>query len=176
MKRILIDMDEVIAEVYPKFLDIYEQEFGRRPEQAEFWGKKIYDMPGAERIREYLHHPGFFADLPVIQDSQDVIRELLDNYEVFINSAAMEFRHSLQEKYDWLQMHFPFIPFKNVIFCGDKRALRGDYMIDDHTKNLRSFQGTPLLFTASHNAFETEFIRVNSWQEVRTFFRERDGD
>jgi 5'(3')-deoxyribonucleotidase len=176
MKRILIDMDEVIAEVYPKFLDIYEQEFGRRPEQAEFWGKKIYDMPGAERIREYLHHPGFFADLPVIQDSQDVIRELMDNYEVFINSAAMEFRHSLQEKYDWLQMHFPFIPFKNVIFCGDKRALRGDYMIDDHTKNLRSFQGTPLLFTASHNAFETEFIRVNSWQEVRTFFRERDGD
>ncbi len=176
MKRILIDMDEVIAEVYPKFLDIYEKEFGRRPEQAEFWGKKIYDMPGAERIREYLHHRGFFADLPVIQGSQEVIRELMEDYEVFINSAAMEFRYSLQEKYDWLEMHFPFIPFRNVIFCGDKRALRGDYMIDDHARNLRTFQGTPLLFTASHNAFETDFIRMNNWEEVRNFFRERQGD
>jgi 5'-nucleotidase len=176
MKRILIDMDEVIAEVYPKFLDIYEQEFGRRPERAEFWGKKIYDMPGAERIREHLHRPGFFADLPVIPHSQEVIMGLMEKYEVFINSAAMEFRHSLQEKYDWLQLNFPFIPFKNVVFCGDKRALRGDYMIDDHVKNLRGFQGTSLLYTASHNAFETDFIRVNNWEEVSSFFRERNGD
>ena len=169
-------MDEVIADVYPKFLDIFEQEFGRRPDPKEFWGQKIYDMPGAARIREYLHDRGFFADLPVMPGSREVIRELMEQYEVFINSAAMEFRHSLQDKYDWLQQHFSFIPWSNVIFCGDKRALYGDYMIDDHVKNLRSFQGTPLLFTASHNALETDFIRVNNWEEVRAFFRERDGD
>lgn len=171
MKRILIDMDEVIADVYPKFLDIFEREFGRRPDRKEFWGKKIYELPGAEHVRRFLHDKGFFADLPVMPGSQEVIRELMDNYEVFINSAAMEFRHSLTEKYDWLGEHFSFIPWKNVVFCGDKRALRGDYMIDDHVKNLRSFEGTPLLFTASHNALETDFIRVNNWEEVRAFFR-----
>ncbi len=169
-------MDEVIADVYPKFLDIFEREFGRRPDRSEFWGKKIYDIPGADHIRSFLHHKGFFADLPVMPGSQAVVRELMERYEVFINSAAMEFRYSLPDKYDWLQEHFPFVPWRNVVFCGDKRALSGDYMIDDHVKNLRAFKGVPLLYTASHNALETEFIRVNNWEEVRDFFREKNGD
>jgi 5'-nucleotidase len=173
MKRILIDMDEVIADVYPKFLDIFEREFGRRPAPDEFYGKKIYDLPDAARIRDYLHEPGFFRDLPLMPDCCEVIRELSEHYEIFINSAAMEFRHSLSDKYDWLQEHFSFIPWRNVIFCGDKRALKGDFMIDDHVKNLRHFQGTPLLFTASHNVHESDFVRLNNWQEVRRYFDSR---
>lgn len=171
MKRILIDMDEVLADVYPKFLDLFEREFGRRPEREEYWGKKIYDLPNADWIRERLHDKGFFADLPLMPGSREVVQELSERYEIFINSAAMEFRYSLQEKYDWLREHFPFISWRNFVFCGDKRALRGDYMIDDHVKNLRHFQGTPLLFTASHNAYETDFIRVNNWEEVRAYFQ-----
>lgn len=173
MKRILIDMDEVIADVYPKFLDIFEREFGRRPAPDEFYGKKIYDLPDAARIRDYLHEPGFFRDLPLMPDCREVIRELSEHYEIFINSAAMEFRHSLSDKYDWLQEHFSFIPWRNIVFCGDKRALQGDFMIDDHVKNLRHFQGTPLLFTASHNVHESDFVRLNNWQEVRRYFDSR---
>lgn len=173
MKRILIDMDEVIADVYPKFLDIFEREFGRRPAPDEFYGKKIYDLPDAARIRDYLHEPGFFRDLPLMPDCREVIRELSEHYEIFINSAAMEFRHSLSDKYDWLQEHFSFIPWRNIVFCGDKRALQGDFMIDDHVKNLRHFQGTPLLFTASHNVHETDFVRLNNWQEVHRYFASR---
>ena len=163
-------MDEVIADVYPKFYAIFEREFGRRPAPEEFYGKKIYDLPEAGRIRDYLHEPGFFRDLPLMPHGQEVIRELSEHYEIFINSAAMEFRHSLSDKYDWLQEHFSFIPWRNIIFCGDKRALQGDFMIDDHVKNLRHFKGTPLLFSASHNMLETDYIRVDHWIAVRRYF------
>jgi 5'(3')-deoxyribonucleotidase len=172
MKRIAIDMDEVIADVIPRFLDLYEQEFGIRLQPEQYLGKKIYQLNGANHIRKFLFDKGFFADLPVIPDSQEVIQELMERYEVFITTAAMEFRASLEDKYDWLQQHFPFIHWKNFVFCGDKSVIRADYMIDDHAFNLRTFNGKGLLYTAAHNIHETAFIRVNNWQEVRTFFQQ----
>ncbi len=170
-KRIALDMDEVIADVTPKFLDHYEKDLGRRITEKEFHGKKIYQLPGAEHIRGYLHDPGFFADLPVMENSQEVVRWLLENYDVFVVSAAMEFRNSLADKRDWMQKHFPFIHWKNIVLCGDKSIIQADYMIDDHVKNLVAFKGKGLLYTASHNIGETRFSRADNWLEVQAFFK-----
>lgn len=169
-KKIAIDMDEVIADVYPKFLDYYERDFGERIEMKDFWGKKIYDNPEAKHIRNYLWDKGFFADLPVMKDSQEVIQELQKDYDIFLVTAAMEFRNSFEDKYDWARKHFPFIHWKNIVFCGDKSIIRADYMIDDHVKNLLTFEGKGLLYTSTHNIHEKRFTRVNNWQEVRAFF------
>ncbi len=170
-KRIAIDMDEVMADVQPKFLDIFEREFGRRVTPQDYHGQKIYDLEGAARIREFLHEKGFFRDLPVMEGSQEVVRELMEHYDIYIVTAAMEFRASFEDKYDWLQDHFPWIHWRNVVFCGDKSIIHTDYLIDDHVRNLETFSGTGLLFTASHNIAETRFARVNNWEEVRAYFR-----
>ncbi len=171
-KRIALDMDEVIADVRPKFLDLYEQEMGIRLQEADYRGKKIYQINGADRLRTHLFEKGFFADLPVIPDSQEVVRELTEYYDIFITTAAMEFRASLEDKYDWLQRHFPFLHWKNFVFCGDKSIIAADYMIDDHVFNLRTFQGQGLLYTASHNVHETGYVRVDNWQEIWAFFQQ----
>jgi 5'(3')-deoxyribonucleotidase len=170
-KRIALDMDEVMADVMPKFEAIYEREFGVSIGKEDYWGKKIYHLENAAYIRDFLHHKGFFADLPVMPGSQEAVRELMEDYEVFITTAAMEFRASLEDKFDWLKENFPFIPWTNVVFCGDKSVIRADYMVDDHPYNLRKFEGKGLLFTATHNIDETEFTRVDNWEEVRAFFR-----
>ena len=81
----------------------------------------------------------------------------------------MEFRNSFEDKYDWLQQHFPFIHWKNVIFCGDKSIIDADYMIDDHVFNLKTFKGHGILFTASHNIHESAYTRVNNWLDVEAF-------
>lgn len=170
-QRIALDMDEVIADIQPKFIQLYEREFGKRLTKEDLYGKKVYYFEGARYIREFLFEKGFFRDLPVIADSQEVVQELIQHYDVFITTAAMEFRNCFEDKYDWMQDFFPFINWKNIVFCGDKSIIRADYMIDDHASNLRSFQGKGLLFTASHNVDETEFTRLNNWLEVRDFFR-----
>ncbi len=170
-QRIALDMDEVIADIQPKFLQLYEREFGKRLTKEDLYGKKVYYFEGARYIREFLFEKGFFRDLPVIADSQEVVQELIQHYDVFITTAAMEFRNCFEDKYDWLQEFFPFINWKNIVFCGDKSIIRADYMIDDHASNLRSFQGKGLLYTASHNVHETEFTRLNNWLEVRDYFR-----
>jgi len=170
-KRIALDMDEVIANVQHKYLDIFEATYGRRPKREEYWGKKLYELEeGAIVLREHLFEKGFFRDLKVIEGSREGVKKLMEHYDVFITTAAQEFRNSFEDKYDWLREHFPFIPWKNVVFCGDKSILRADYMIDDHPHNLETFQGKGLLFTAAHNIQENRFTRVNNWEEVVDFF------
>ena len=44
-------------------------------------------------------------------------------------------------------------------------------MIDDHVRNLKTFNGKGLLYTASHNIHNQEFTRVNNWLEIRDFFK-----
>lgn len=172
--RIAIDMDEVMANIEPKFQHIYEREFGKKITRDDYWGDKIYSIREEARyIRNFLFDKGFFRDLEVMPDSREVIRELMEDYEIFITTAAMEFRSSFEDKYDWLHEHFPFLHWKNFVFCGDKSIIRADYMIDDHVNNLERFTGTGLLFTASHNIHEERFVRVNNWQEVRAYFKSK---
>jgi 5'(3')-deoxyribonucleotidase len=45
-----------------------------------------------------------------------------------------------------------------------------DYLIDDNLRQLRSFAGEGILFTAPHNVHETAFRRVNDWKDVRRMF------
>ncbi len=174
-KRIALDMDEVLADVLPKFLDLFEAEFGRRPLEEEYRGKKVYQVEGAVHIRNHLFDKGFFGDLPVIEGSQEVVRKLNEHYQIYITTAAQEFRNSLEDKYDWLERYFPFLHWKQYVFCGDKSMINAEYMIDDHPHNLESFSGKGLLYTAFHNINETKFTRVNSWEEVKQFFEAELG-
>jgi 5'(3')-deoxyribonucleotidase len=97
--------------------------------------------------------------------SQEVIKALTEKYDVYIASAAMEFKNSLEDKLEWLNEHFPFISWTNIIFCGHK-ILDADIIIDDRIKNFVTFKGRKLLFTSPHNMLITDFERVNTWDEV----------
>jgi len=66
--------------------------------------------------------------------------------------------------------HFPFISWKQLVFCGNKSLIRADIMIDDHPKNLDNFTGETLIFTQPHNVFmkDVKHKRVSSWQEIES--------
>jgi 5'-nucleotidase len=171
-KRIAIDMDDVMADVTSHFLNWYEERTGLRLPEEKLVGVPVSQaFPDPGMAWEFLFTPGFFRTIPVMKDSQEVIARLNEEYEVFIVSAAMEFPQSLTEKHDWLQEHFPFISWKQMVLCGSKAVIKADYMIDDHLKNLDYFDGEKLLFTAPHNQLITGYRRVNNWQEVGEFFQ-----
>ncbi len=146
--RIAIDMDDVIADFRPK-------EERARAARRQASGTPVYE------------EPGFFADLDVIEGSQQVVRELAARHEVFIASAAMEVPMSFADKYSWLRRHFSFIPPSHYVFCGDKSVLDVDVLIDDMPRQLDRCRGRGLLFSAPHNAHEHRYERVASWAEVR---------
>ena len=103
-------------------------------------------------------------------DAIEVVRKLNEKFDVFIVSAATEFPNSLKDKMDWLEEHFPFISWRNIVLCGDKSIVAADYMIDDHEKNLKTFKGKTLMFSAIHNQMVSGYQRFKSWKEIEAFF------
>ena len=168
-KRIAIDMDDVLAFTAKKIVDRYENEFGVKITDADLAGKLVEDaVPSVHRqlVLDWIHTPGFYLDLPVMADAQEVVYALHKEYDVFIASAANAIPSSVPEKLTWLQKHFDFISWQNTVFCGYKSIINADYMIDDHVRNLSVFSGEGILFDAHHNVFEAGFTRARGWKEV----------
>jgi 5'(3')-deoxyribonucleotidase len=152
-KRLAIDMDEVMANPNKRFSEWYERDTGIKITEEDLYrtGKKFYHYSGDPNHRNYLHEKGFFKELPLMEDSQEVVEWLSEHYEIFIVTAAMEFRNCLEDKYDWLKKYFPFLPWRNFVFCGRKDMIVADYLIDDHVRNLEGFSGQGVLYHAPHN-------------------------
>jgi 5'-nucleotidase len=168
MKRLIIDMDDVMADATGQFIHYYERDFGVRVERSVLNGKTEGEgFPDNHSIlRKYPYQPTFFRTMEINENCQSVMEKLNHKYEVFIVSAAMEFPQSLPEKLEWLGEHFPFLSWKQFVFCGSKAVVYGDYMIDDLPRNLEKFNGEKILFTAPHNFHIDNYNRVNNWSEV----------
>ena len=168
MKRLIVDMDDVMADATGQFINYYEKEFGVRIDRAILNGKAEGEgfPENHEKIAEFPYRDNFFRTMSVNENCQQVIEKLNKKYELFIVSAAMEFPQSLSEKLLWIREHFPFLNWKQIVFCGSKRVVHGDYMIDDLVYNLEHFNGEKFIYTAPHNIHLNHFNRLNNWQEV----------
>ncbi|WP_405328678.1 5' nucleotidase, NT5C type [Leeuwenhoekiella sp. LLG6367-2.1] len=166
---LFIDMDEVIADTYQAHIDLYNTKYCATLTKEQCLGSEVWQMVPEEHqayIRNHANERGFFKDLAVIKDSPEVLRALQDKYELYIASAAMQFKSSLEDKADWLDRHFPFIPWENRILCGHKHILKGDILIDDRSYNLEAFDGRGIQFSSPHNSKTTAFDRVDTWKDV----------
>jgi 5'-nucleotidase len=173
VKRICVDMDEVMADTLAEHLRRYNQTFDEAVTPQDLAGKGLFEITPVDRrqqLRAFLDAEDFFEDLALMPGAQDVLQQLSSRFDIFIATQAMAVPNSLGSKYRWLQRHFPFIPPTQYIFCGDKSILRADYLIDDLPKNLLRFEGQGLLYTAPHNLTATGFLRVDNWQQVADYF------
>jgi 5'-nucleotidase len=169
MKRIAIDMDDVLADTTVKIIQTINSLVDKNYSYEEL----MSDQSTRESfLKDYLANnsflwqPGFFLDVPIKTNAVEIVEKLSEKYEIFIVSAATEFPESLKEKLIWMKQHFPFISWTHIVFCGHKYMIQADYLIDDHEKNLKTFSGTPLLFTAPHNLHIHEYQRVDTWDAV----------
>ncbi len=173
MKRIAVDMDEVIADAVAEHLLRYNRDHDTTITKDDLYGKWLWDVVDQERhpaLEAYLRSEDFFAVLEVMPEAQRVLYALQSRYEVFIATAAMEVPTSFVAKYKWLERHFPFIAPSHIVFCGNKSILKADFLIDDNPRQLRMFSGEGILYTSPHNIAETGFRRVKDWLEVEALF------
>jgi len=165
MKRILVDMDGVLADVYTRFFELYKKETGKQLTIDDVAGK--LEEEAFQEQRKWVSEPGFFRNLPVMPGSIERLKKLNESFHVIVVSLATEFPNSLTDKQMWLHHHYPFISWRQIVFCGDKNIFDADIMIDDHPKNLDNFKGDTIMFTQPHNMLlYTRHKRVKSWEEI----------
>ncbi|MGL5957580.1 MAG: 5' nucleotidase, NT5C type [Phocaeicola sp.] len=165
-KKILVDMDGVLADVYAKVIEMQYTQRGIHMTEEQLNG--IEEREACPDIVEIVSSKGFFRNPPVMDGAIEGLKYLNDKYDVLIVSSATEFPGCLDDKQAWLMEHFPFISWRQMIFCGVKSGIKGDIMLDDHPKNLDFFDGVRYLFTQPHNYFlkNESYHRVNSWSEI----------
>lgn len=106
MKRIAVDMDGVLADVYEQFFRLDEQATGTRKTVESVIG--VLELEAFQNGRQHVLSDNFFRTAPIMKDSQEILEALNKHYELFIVSSATEFPKSLSEKQAWLEEHFPF--------------------------------------------------------------------
>ncbi|QEH96789.1 5' nucleotidase, NT5C type [Gluconobacter thailandicus] len=170
--RVAIDMDEVIADTFAAqrlwYLDVH----GYNWTDEELEGRHLGDLAApehAEAMQSVLHAGTFFAELGVMENAQDALKQLSQDFDIFITTAAMEYPASCGPKFQWLQKNFPFISPLNIVFCGHKNILAADYLVDDNVRHFHDFQGQGILFSAPHNQKVKWSPRVNNWRETVSY-------
>ncbi len=166
MERLAVDMDGVLADVYEQFFRYDERDFGIRRSLEEVIG--VEERQAFPRMMEYVFAENFFRTAPIVKDSIEILTELNKSFDLFVVSAAMEFPQSLHEKLEWLNEHYPFLTWQQIVFCGSKTIIDADIMIDDHFKNLDLFKGTTILFSQPHNVLKNpgRHKRADSWKDI----------
>ncbi|MBS4190614.1 5'-3'-deoxyribonucleotidase [Bacillus sp. FJAT-49705] len=172
MKRIAIDMDEVMADTIHKSLLVFNEKFNMHVTREDLTGAKLDHLfPHLEEeFNQIYNHPDFFRDLPVMENCRETILELSEHYEIVIATAAMEVPGSFQAKYEWLKEHFEFLDDQYFVFCGNKSVIQADFLIDDNIYQLNSFKNQGILYTAEHNINEEYNVRCNDWFEIKKYF------
>ena len=173
MARIAVDMDEVMADTLAEHLSRYNRDHGTAVRSSELQGKWLWQViPEAHqpKLQSYLDDPSFWAELPLMDGVQRVLKRMAEDHEIFVASAAMEVPQSFGPKFQWLEEHFPFLNPSNFVFCGTKSILAADFLIDDNPRQLRAFRGTGILFSSPHNQGTHGWPRVEGWAGVEEYF------
>lgn len=169
-KSIAVDMDQVLANFIDKAVSASNARFDENLTAYEIF-KGDHSEDKRQQFWQMMNEPDFFRDLALLdEDAPAVLQELSEEYDIYIATAAMDVPGSFAAKYDWLREHFSFLDPNYFIFCGNKKVVHADYLIDDTPQQLRNFTGQGILFDQPMNRGIEEFPRVIGWQGVREYF------
>lgn len=129
MKVLYVDMDNVIVDFQS--------------------GIDKLDDPTRRKYRERLDEvPGIFSLMKPMAGAIDAVKLLSKHFDLYILSTApWKNTSAWTDKAEWVQKYFPKLLKKRLILSHHKNLNRGDYLIDDRTKNgAGEFEGKLLQF------------------------------
>lgn len=155
-KRVLVDMDGVLVDLFPHWIHNYSMASGQVlfPEDITAYelGEVVDDQ---ECLYENLEFEGVPPKLGAKAFGALLERPDLDVYVVTYAHAAN--KHGHREKLAWLAHYFPNLDPDRVIFTRHKELVRGDWLLEDNPGNVERWlaanpQGKAALVLAPYNA------------------------
>lgn len=169
---ILVDVDNVLEDLHTPWVVAVNKKYGTdvKPEDITSWNiERFFDGLSRNQVFSPLHTAELWESLEPLKGSQKYLKMLIkDGHKVFLLTSAHP--DTIPLKFKFLQKHFPFIPFRDVIISSHKQMVIGDVLIDDAPHNLKNgcYQG--ILVDSPHNKSFDEsaygFYRAKNWAEI----------
>lgn len=170
-KTILCDVDGVVADLLPVWLDRYNDLFDDNltTRHISQWDMTRFVKPECgNKIYKILLDPSLYNDVQPIRGSQWGINRLRElGYRVVFVSASHA--GTVDRKIRWLIEH-DFLPKGDVqrdfISAVDKTLIRGDLLIDDALHNIETFPGHTILLNYPYNQSPHVKSVAHTWDEI----------
>lgn len=171
--NLLIDMDNVVANLLKKWLNVYNDTYGDslQPEQITDWAlhKQAVKCSAAD-FYGIIAKPGFFADLEIMPNAVEVIERLAKagHSIYFLTATPYSNPTGGYDKCNWVQQYFPFLDKDaraRVIQAHHKYMVIGDLLFDDSPSNLNSFPGIKVVMDWNFNKDVSVNYRAKNWLE-----------
>lgn len=172
-RRFLVDVDDVLADLRPKVLQVVNEISGVEHTPDDFTGWDYFSVLDAVQKKqafEIMSTPGFCRSLQVLPGAKEAIRELQGLVKVLAVTWPFHVEW-FNERYEWLEKELG-IPKEDVILTGAKYAVAGRWFLDDNLDNVLSWSagnpcmGSMLWHTRATRDLGYAHLRVHSWDEV----------
>lgn len=113
----------------------------------------VADMFGENQYLERFYEKEFFLNLKPMTSVIEAVKELSNDYDVYILSACVDSKYCIKEKSEWLNKYMNFINKDHIIFSkvGENKAeviknITGKeidnttYLLDDYSTNLKHWE------------------------------------
>jgi 5'-nucleotidase len=160
LRTLLIDMDEVVAELLKYCYAQHAENTGIKHNHLDI---EEWSFSGVH-VAHIWEKPGTFELLEVTKDAQEVLLDLQKRgFEIFFLTSPPTI-HSVQEKMKWVEKHFPFIGWSHVIAFQHKHMIDGDLLFDDSPRNLDTYdKGLRIACDRKYNRTAKAHARVSGW-------------
>jgi 5'(3')-deoxyribonucleotidase len=173
-KKIAVDLDSTLNNLDEVWMARYNADWHDTKtvlDMTDWDTSKIVRPECGQRIFEYFHEEGFFANLGIREGARNVMEWLNEHYDIYIVTAY----HwaNCADKAKWVMKHLPFFDIKRLTFLNDKFMFNADYLVDDGGHNAEVFPNKVLLFDnpCPWNWYLGDrFQRAKSWEDVHDFF------
>ena len=167
---LLIDMDNVVADLMKKWLATYNAEYDDNltPDKITSWAIESHASKCSPReFHAIIERAEFFADLDVFADAIDVTGRLQSfGHELyFVTATPYDNPTAGFDKNNWAQKYFPHIGRQRVIQTHHKHMVKGDLLFDDSPVNLQHFPGIKVAMDFPYNKNVAVNYRVSNWLE-----------
>ena len=185
MKRIGIDLDQVLADFSEAFDTFHDEKYGtdflKNPSDA-FYLRDILNITEEEELRRVkeFYESDYFPRIKAFPDTHDNIHNLAKKYKLYLITSRPEFVE--KETREWIERHYPGcftdVILTNHYFGGTKKKSvvclenKVDYMVEDmlHYAEDCASAGIPtFLITRPWNVnkvLKPGITRINGWDDI----------